>query len=186
MRQLPEVAELSWFSDNEILPGWNVSWRMGRTKNGAFAIAELKISQKHDPVLHTKLQEGQKLTREEIRELVSPTVPGTGITARLLRRLTFRESTRYSRRAIETGLVEPPPLTPRAKRPSRRGRPKIYKDQWYRQLAKRYLQIEIKSQLAESYPEYAELSAVGLRSAIRRCRLKHYLPPTRQGMATCK
>jgi hypothetical protein len=146
----------AWFSDDKLLPGWRVSWRLGVLKNGAFAVKDLHID-RYDAALNREWR-----TESDFQAwLAALTIPGQGITTRLLRKLRLREPTARTKRILKQQLPR------RVKSPKEnRGRPLAHSLPWYRELERRYNAAPSKKALAHEYG----MTQGAMRTAVHRYR----------------
>lgn len=185
-RQLREIPDSQEFDDVEALPGWTVTIAMGYTAGGGRAIHSLSIKPRYE--LHAT--DDRELMRGVIA-LVGRRVPGEGVTAKLLRRLSFRTlvGDEWAARVLDADSFSPPPRTRRESRATgaRRGRPLVYSIAWYTRLAREYEALyargvpAIRKELARKF----NVKETQIRDAICRMRKEplSLLGPTSQGIA---
>lgn len=173
---LREVSEKQEFVDLDALPGWIVTFTMGRTSRGAWAVYSLRIA----PAFRSN------------RAAVLREVPGHGITTRLLRQITTQAVASFAARAMSADTLDPPARAARpVVAPKRRGR-KRNSIEWYSRVARRYRELvadDVPNPSARLAKQFGMTDA-GMRSALRRMRQPApdglgLLPPTVQGRAGC-
>ena len=124
---LRDVSETQEFVDLDTLPGWVVTYSMGRTSRGAWAVYSLRIA----PAFRSN------------RAAVLREVPGHGITTRLLRKMTTKAVASFAVDAMAADTLDDPP--PRAARTApakkRPGRPLGRTRAWYKRVARRYREL---------------------------------------------
>jgi hypothetical protein len=150
-----DLAEMQWVRDRKMLPGFEVAIRFGRLHGDRWGSVPLEL---------------------HLRPVAEPARP---LTARDLRRITFRpeiakrrrQHQALTRRTMQFLLAAG--VMPR-KKGVRRGRKPTYTASWYRRLAKAYLS---HSGPLRELAEKLGLSDVALRQQIFRCRREFALLP---------
>lgn len=154
------------FTDKKQLPGWTITWQMGRAANGQLVVSELRIVRTPNHRLIKKAVPGSKAWQALARELFNPVIPESGITTAMLRRVRLGSPTRAGRLAIASDKW---PVRLRQSRPRRSvGRPETIGYQWWKQLDASYSELR-----RQQRRDYAKVLAIkfGLSRPVMRARI---------------
>jgi hypothetical protein len=164
MRKLQQFPEHTDFGED--FEDWTISYRLGRTSAGLLVIKTLTIKPKM-PAIDENNPIGSMV------QAMRQPVPGAGVNWNLIRRLPLGRALRGARAIIKFQDL----------RASRRnanplGRPRNYKDRFYREVSQAYAELAQESNVLERLAKRFKRRYSTMRGIVERCRKYGHLAPS--------